>query len=126
MEYVALSVSNNGLIAVTCGPTLGSRVFVYDSNQDALVETIEPWSGHVATGAVVLSRVVTTIILRVSPLDPTVLLGAIVFMALVVAVAAYLPARRATAVAPRTVLQGVTIRLTKVPDHDDGYDRGDD
>jgi probable HAF family extracellular repeat protein len=46
---IALSINNNGLIAGTCGPTLDSRVFVYDSNQDTLVETIEPLPGHVAT-----------------------------------------------------------------------------
>ena len=46
---IALCINNNGLIAGTCGPTLGSRVFVYDSDQDALVETIEPLRGHATT-----------------------------------------------------------------------------
>lgn len=45
----ALSINNNGLIAGTCGPILRSRVFVYDSNQNALVETLEPLPGHAAT-----------------------------------------------------------------------------
>jgi hypothetical protein len=57
--------------------------------------------GH--AGAVALSRIMGTIIFRVSPFDPTVLLGAIVFMALVGAVAAYCQ----HAAPLRTVLQGV-------------------
>ena len=46
---IALSINNSGLIAGTCGPTLGTRVFVHDSNQDVLVETIEPLPGHDVT-----------------------------------------------------------------------------
>jgi putative ABC transport system permease protein len=57
-------------------------------------------------GAAALSRVMGAVIFHVSPLDPLVLLGATLFMAAVAAIAAYLPARRASSVAPQTVLQG--------------------
>jgi putative ABC transport system permease protein len=57
-------------------------------------------------GAVALTRTMASVIFRVSPLDPGVLLGATLFMALVATIAAYLPARHATSVAPQSVLQG--------------------
>jgi ABC-type lipoprotein release transport system permease subunit len=41
----------------------------------------------------------------VKPLDPIVFAGAVVFMAAVAALAAYVPAHRATATDPRTALQ---------------------
>ncbi|MDB4874810.1 MAG: permease [Gemmatimonadetes bacterium] len=56
-------------------------------------------------GALALSRVMQSLVFQVSPTDPHVLVGAAVFMALVAAAAAYLPARRATSVDPREVLQ---------------------
>jgi putative ABC transport system permease protein len=56
-------------------------------------------------GAVVTAKLMASVLFQVSPLDPTVLAAAIVLMALVAGVAAYLPARRATGVTPRTVLQ---------------------
>lgn len=58
-----------------------------------------------AGGALVLGRLMTSMIFQVKPLDPTVLLGAAVFMFGVAAVAAYLPAHRATAADPREALQ---------------------
>jgi predicted permease len=57
-------------------------------------------------GALAVSRVMASLVFRVSPLDPLVLGGAVLFMAAIAIVAAYLPARRATTVDPRTVLQG--------------------
>ena len=57
-------------------------------------------------GAMVLSKVIASLLFGTSALDPLVLAGAVVFMALVAAIAAWFPARRATAVDPRTVLQG--------------------
>jgi ABC-type antimicrobial peptide transport system permease subunit len=56
-------------------------------------------------GALALSRVIASVAFRTSPLDPTVLASVAVFVALVAALAAYEPARRATAVDPRTALQ---------------------
>jgi ABC-type lipoprotein release transport system permease subunit len=46
-----------------------------------------------------------SLVFGVSALDPTVILGAAVFMVVVAAFAAYLPAHRATSVEPSTVLQ---------------------
>jgi putative ABC transport system permease protein len=57
-------------------------------------------------GAVGLSKVIASLLFDTSPLDPMVLGGAVVFMAVVAGVAAYFPARRATSVEPRLVLQG--------------------
>lgn len=56
-------------------------------------------------GALALSRVMASFVFRVSPLDPAVLIGAALFMGAVGTLAAYLPARHATSVDPRTVLQ---------------------
>jgi predicted permease len=56
-------------------------------------------------GAVALSRVMAAMVFQISPLDPRVLIGSAAFMMIVAGAAAYLPARRATAVDPRTVLQ---------------------
>lgn len=57
-------------------------------------------------GTVALSRLMATLVFQVSPLDPRVLGGALLFMGLVAGFAAFLPAYRATAVDPRSVLQG--------------------
>lgn len=56
-------------------------------------------------GALALSKLMTSLLFQVSPLDPQVLLGAVGFLAVVSAMAAYLPARRATAADPRSALQ---------------------
>ena len=56
-------------------------------------------------GALALSRVIESLLFGTSPLDPRVLAGAVLFMLLVAAAAAYFPARRATAVDPRLALQ---------------------
>ena len=56
-------------------------------------------------GAVALSRLLTSMVFGISALDPRVMFGAAVFMTLVAAIAAYLPAYRATAAEPRSVLQ---------------------
>ena len=56
-------------------------------------------------GAVMLSKLLTSLVFGISALDPRVLAGATVFMGGVAAIAAYLPAYRATAVEPRSVLQ---------------------
>ena len=57
-------------------------------------------------GAAALTRLMASLVFKMSPLDPGVLGMAVVFMGLVAATAAYLPAYRATAVDPREVLQG--------------------
>ncbi|MGB7211746.1 MAG: ABC transporter permease [Gemmatimonadales bacterium] len=56
-------------------------------------------------GAVLLARVMASLVFKMSPLDPTVLAVAVLFMGAVAAIAAYLPAWRATSVDPREVLQ---------------------
>jgi predicted permease len=56
-------------------------------------------------GAVALARVMASMVFRISPLDPSVLIGTVAFMAVVAGIAAYLPARRATMVDPREVMQ---------------------
>jgi predicted permease len=56
-------------------------------------------------GAAALSRALASMVFGVSALDPRVMLGAAVFMGVVAAIAAYLPAYRATAAEPRSVLQ---------------------
>jgi ABC-type lipoprotein release transport system permease subunit len=45
------------------------------------------------------------VLFHVSALDPAVLIGTVVFMAIIAGVAAYLPAHQATGVNPRTILQ---------------------
>ena len=52
-----------------------------------------------------LSRVMASLVFQVSPLDPGVLAGTALFMTGVAAVAAYLPARWATAAEPRALLE---------------------
>jgi predicted permease len=56
-------------------------------------------------GALLLSRLMASMVFQVSPLDPRVLTGAVIFMGLIGAIAAYLPAHRATMADPRTTLQ---------------------
>jgi ABC-type antimicrobial peptide transport system permease subunit len=56
-------------------------------------------------GALALSRIMASVVFHVRPLDPAVLAGAVLFILLVGAAAAYLPAHRATAVDPRSILQ---------------------
>jgi len=56
-------------------------------------------------GALALSRLIASLLFGTSPLDPRVLAGAVLFMLLVAAAAAYFPARRATSVDPRLALQ---------------------
>jgi ABC-type antimicrobial peptide transport system permease subunit len=55
-------------------------------------------------GALALSRLMTSVLFEVSPLDPRVMTGTIVFMGIVAAIAAWLPTHRATAVDPRAAL----------------------
>lgn len=57
-------------------------------------------------GAMAISRVMASMVFQVSPFDPRVIGGSILFMALVAAVAAYVPAFRATNVDPREALAG--------------------
>ncbi len=56
-------------------------------------------------GALAVSRVMASLLFHVRPADPVVLIESSVCLALVAALAAYLPARRATSVDPRTALQ---------------------
>jgi putative ABC transport system permease protein len=62
-------------------------------------------TGVGALGALALARVMGTVVFHVSPLDPAVLGGAVLLLGVVAGIAAYLPARRATSVDPRTALQ---------------------
>lgn len=55
-------------------------------------------------GALALSRVMSAVLFRVSPVDPVVLAGSIAFMGVVGGIAAWLPARRATGVKAKGVL----------------------
>jgi ABC-type antimicrobial peptide transport system permease subunit len=59
-----------------------------------------------AVGAFASSRLLASLVFEVSPLDPRVLGAVALLMATVAALAAYLPARHATSLDPRTVLQG--------------------
>lgn len=68
-----------------------------------LVTAIGTAVGLVA--AIGLSRLMASLVFGVDPLDPTVMAGAAGFMVVVAACAAYLPAYRATAVEPSSVLQ---------------------
>ncbi|MEO5800142.1 MAG: ABC transporter permease [Gemmatimonadales bacterium] len=56
-------------------------------------------------GAVALSGVMTAMLFQVSPLDLRVLGGAVLCLAIIAGIAAWLPAHRATAVDPRSALQ---------------------
>ncbi len=56
-------------------------------------------------GSLALSKLMVSLLFHVSPIDPRVLAGAVLFLVIVAGAAAYLPAHRATAVDPRTVLQ---------------------
>jgi hypothetical protein len=55
-------------------------------------------------GAVVASKLIASVLFHVSPLDPRVMVGSIVLMAVIAGFAAYLPARRATQSDPLSVL----------------------
>ncbi|HKV52057.1 MAG TPA: ABC transporter permease [Gemmatimonadaceae bacterium] len=56
-------------------------------------------------GSAAFARVMSSVVFHVKPLEPSVLGGAAVVILVVGAIAAYLPARRATAVDPRSILQ---------------------
>ncbi|MEP6690899.1 MAG: ABC transporter permease [Gemmatimonadaceae bacterium] len=115
---VALALAALGLFGVlSYGVRLRSREFGIRMALGAERGTIRRmvlWQGLTVTaigiavglaGAVALSRLMATVLFRVSPLDPTVLAGAAAFMAIVAGVAAYVPAHRATGVEPRSALQ---------------------
>ena len=55
-------------------------------------------------GALATSRVIASLLFHVSPLDPRIVAGSVVLMGVVAAIAAYLPARRATSTDPLSVL----------------------
>jgi len=52
-----------------------------------------------------LSKLMASVLFKVSPFDPAVFVGAVAFMTLVGGLAAYLPAHRATSADPREALQ---------------------
>jgi predicted permease len=56
-------------------------------------------------GALATSRLMASLLFRVSPVDPRILAGAAVSLIVVGGLAAYLPASRASSVDPRTALQ---------------------
>jgi len=55
-------------------------------------------------GAAVLSRVMTSLLFHVKPMEPAVLVATALVMGSVGLLAAYVPARQATAADPRNVL----------------------
>jgi ABC-type antimicrobial peptide transport system permease subunit len=57
-------------------------------------------------GTLAGSRVIASLLFEVSPTDPVALLGACVVLLAVAALAAYLPAYRASRVDPSRALQG--------------------
>ena len=56
-------------------------------------------------GALGLSRLMASMVFHVKPLDPGVLIAAVLFMGVVAGVASWLPAHRATSVDVRRVLE---------------------
>jgi predicted permease len=60
--------------------------------------------GAGVVGAALLSRVMTSLLFHVKPMEPLVLVATALVMAGVSLLAAYVPARQATAASPRTVL----------------------
>lgn len=64
------------------------------------------WIGIVVglLGATALAKVFSSVLFHVRPLDPGVLVGAVASMSVVAAVAAFIPAYRATSAEPTTVL----------------------
>ena len=56
-------------------------------------------------GAVLSTKLLTSMLFHVKPLEPTVLIAAATVMAVVATLAAYIPAWRATIVDPRSALQ---------------------
>jgi hypothetical protein len=56
-------------------------------------------------GAMAFSRLLASVLFHVAPLDARVLAGALVFTAIIAGAASWLPARRATGVDPRSILQ---------------------
>src|SRR5262249_24123553 len=57
-------------------------------------------------GAAAVLRLLTRMLYGLAPLDPQTLAGAVVVLALAVAAASYLPARRATRIDPLVALRG--------------------
>lgn len=55
--------------------------------------------------AMTLSRFIRSMLFEVSPLSPTVFASAVLFMSVIAAISAYLPAHRATSTDPRSALQ---------------------
>ena len=56
-------------------------------------------------GAVAAARLLTTMLFEVTPLDPQIYAGVVVLLGIVTVLAGYLPARRAAALDPMTVLK---------------------
>jgi ABC-type antimicrobial peptide transport system permease subunit len=56
-------------------------------------------------GALMLGRWLRSLVFAVSPSDPGILLAAVVLLTMTGLVAAWLPARRASRVSPRTAMQ---------------------
>jgi predicted permease len=115
---VALALSALGIFGVlSCGVRLRSKEFGIRMalgagageirrmvlRQGLTVTAIGIGAGLL--GAFAMSRMMSSLVFRVSTLDPVVLAGSAAFMLLIASLAAYLPARRATAVDPRAALQ---------------------
>jgi predicted permease len=117
-SLVALALSALGIFGVlSYGVRLRAREFgirmaLGAENRSILSMVLKEGMLVTAIGLVVglaaavgLARVMASLVFKVSPLDPTVLGGTVAFMAVVAALAAYLPAWRATRVDVREILQ---------------------
>lgn len=91
---------------------IGIRVALGAQNSDILKRILGQGMVLVATGigiglasAAGLTRYLESVLFQVSPMEPVVYAGAVVFLTVVAFLAAYLPARRATRVDPVLVLK---------------------
>jgi len=91
---------------------IGIRVALGAQNSDILKRILGQGMMLVATGigiglasAAGLTRYLESVLFQVSPMEPAVYAGAVVFLTVVAFLAAYLPARRATRVDPVLVLK---------------------
>jgi putative ABC transport system permease protein len=92
---------------------IGIRIALGASPRGALRAVLAPGAAFAATGlaigllgAAVLGRVLTRYLYGVSPTDPLTLSLVAIVLAIVAALATYIPARRATRISPAMALRG--------------------